>query len=263
MLKQGASSGALLILLMALIMSLSGCPASEPQGPKALVVAMDPRIGAPYVYEPDAKQYGGFEVEVCRYLASKLGRPLEIRPVRWPQLAETVRRRQADLALNAIEKPAKEPAPAELAYTEHYYTAYQQLAVRKSDKFTYNLSDLKGKKVGVVEGSVAQLLLNELNQLKQAKIAIAPYPTPAAAFADLGAGKLQATLTERAFAGWFSREGKIRLAGDRITGELPYVGLVRADQPELLKQLNATLVAARKDPAFSKIFDKWHVSIKR
>lgn len=247
-----------------LLLGLSGCPA-EPAGPVPLRVAMDPRIGQPFVYASAKDQYAGFEVELSQYLAEKLERPLEIVPLRWPTLPEAVRKRRADLALNAIEKPGKGLLPEQLAITEHYYTAYQQLAVRAQDKFTYNLSDLTSKKVGVVSGSVAELLLEELNQLKKAEIQIEAFASPEAVFAALSAGKLQATLTERAFASWyrFQNQKTIRLTGEPITAEVPYVGLVRAEDAELRKDLNRILLEGRKDPVFRKIFDKWHVSIQR
>lgn len=250
--------------LALLLLGLSGCP-TQPSGPVPLRVAMDPRIGQPFVYETTQDQYSGFEVDLSRYLAAKLQRPLKIVPLRWNTLPDAVRKRRADLALNAIEKPGKGLLPEALATTEHYYTAYQQLAVRAQDKFTYNLSDLKTKKVGVVSGSVAELLLEELNQLKKAGIQIEAFSSPEAAFAALNAGKLQATLTERAFASWyrFQNQKNIRLTGEPITAEVPYVGLVRAEDAELLKALNGILIAGRKDPAFRKIFDKWHVSIQR
>lgn len=245
-----------------LLGSLSGCPAQEPQGPAPLRVAMDPRIGLPFIQQANKDQYGGFEVEVCQYLADKLKRPLQIIPARWNDLPELVRKGKAELALNAIEKPAHPIAG--LNSTEHYYTAYQQLAVRKQDKFTYGLGDLKNKRVGVVEGSVAQLFLEELNRLKKAGVQIRAYATPELAFEGLAKGNLNAALTERAFAGWFSWKGaKIRLTGEPISGETPYVGLLRADQTELKHRLDQALKQAFKDPAFRRIFDKWHVSIKR
>lgn len=265
---------AAILLSLALLPGLAGCPSdnSESKGPAPLRVAMDPRIGEPFVFQdkeqadkgqPVQDSYKGFEVDISRYVATKLGRPLEIVVVRWPQLAETVRNKKAELAMSAIEKPAK-PSEA-LSHTDRYYTAYQQLAVPKKDKFTYNLSDIKGKKVGVVEGSVAELLLAELNKLKQAKIAVQTFATHQAAFDALASGKLQATLTERAFASWFSwqKKGAIRLTGDPVASEIPYVALIREDNAELKKSVNDILVKARKDPAFKQIFDKWHVAIKR
>lgn len=262
-----AITTARLVLTGSLSIWLAGCkpqPAEAPKAPPALRVAMDPRLGEPFVYQPSPKTFGGFEVEIARYLATKLKRPLEVVVTPWNQLPESIVRQQADLAVSAIEQPAPGLMPKGLAATRQYYTAYQQLAVAKKDKYTYNLSDLKGKKVGVVDGSVAQLLLQELNKLKQAKIAIVPFASPEAAFAALAAGQLRATLTERAIAGWFSfKSGKTRLTGVPITKPTPYVGFVRAEDAALKKSVDDLLTQAVKDPAFKKIFDKWHVSIRR
>lgn len=250
-----------------LLLLLAGCRPEKADGPKPpppLRVAMDPRIGEPFVYQPTPETFGGFEVDICRYLAGKLHRPLEIVSTPWNQLPESLRKQRADLALNAIEQPAAGQMPEQLIATKQYYTAYQQLAVAKKDKYTYNLSDLKGQKVGVVEGSVAKLLLEELNKLKKAHIKVVPFASPQAAFKALGAGQVRAILAERALAGWYSfKSGKLRLTGEPITRPTPYVGLLRAEDAGLKKSLDGLLTQALKDPAFKKIFDKWHVSIRR
>lgn len=225
---------------------------------------MDSRVGIPLVYKIAEGQFGGFEVEIGHYLGQKLHRKVQIVDVDWDKLEETVRKKKADLALNAIEKPLDNAIPAGLAYTAHYYTAFQQLAVHAEDKFTYNLSDLKGKKVGVVTDSVGALLLQELNRLKHAEIQIVTYDTPAAVFKALVGKEVMATLTERAFASWYSwKDKEVRLTGEPITSEIPYVGMVRADNSELLEHINAILLDVGKDPDFRAIFDKWHVGIKR
>lgn len=260
--RSGLFSYLLAGLMLWLCVILTAC--SSQLESNVLKVAMAPDIGSPYVYSPKEEQYGGFEVEIAEYLAQKLKRPLKIIPMPWKQLASSIQKKQADIAISAIEKPGKGLEPKELIATEHYYTAYQQLAVPKKDKFTYNLSDLKGKKVAVVEHSVSQLLLEELNKLKQAKIQILSYSNPQEVFNTLKTGKAQAALTERAFAGWFVwREKNLRLTGEPITQETPYVGLMHKDQGQLKQEIDQILKQGFKDPAFKKIFDKWHVSIRR
>jgi len=253
--------------LAAGIALLSACPDKPPseQPSPELKVAMDPKIGVPFVRQIGEDQYGGFEVDILKYLADKLKRELKIQATDWETLPEQVRKKRVDLALNAIEKPlAAEDTPSDLAYTEHYYTAFQKLAVHESDDFTYNLSDLKSKKVGVVEGSVGALLLQELNQLKDVGIQIEIFATPEAAFNSLENKEITATLTERSVASWLSwQRNKVKLTGEPIGPEVPYVGLVHADNPLLLNAINKILKAGREDPEFQAIFDKWHVSIRQ
>jgi arginine/lysine/histidine transporter system substrate-binding protein len=250
--------------LLGVVFMLSACAPRPSDDANALVVAMDPAIGSPFVYQAATEQYGGFEVDLCKYLAEKLKRPLKIQSGQWSELPELVRRKKVDLVLNAIEKPVTGHAPKALSFTEPYYTAYQKLAVHNDDNYTYNLSDLKAKKVGVVLNSIGALLLAELNRLKKSEITIVTYTTPDELFAALASKEVTATLTERAVASWYAWKNKqIKLTGDAITTPLPYVALVRTENTELLKAVNAVLKTAGQDPAFQAIFDKWHVSIKR
>lgn len=250
--------------ILGVLLMLLACAPRTGDTTKALVVAMDPAIGSPFVYQAATEQYGGFEVDLCKYVAEKLGRPLKIQPAQWSTLPDMVRRKKVDLALNAIEKPVTGDAPKELSFTEPYYTAYQKLAVHNEDNYTYNLSDLKTKKVGVVLNSIGALLLQELNRLKKADISIVTYTTPDALFAALASKEVTATLTERAVASWYAWKSKqIKLTGDAITTPLPYVALVRTENAELREAVDAILKTAGQDPDFQAIFDKWHVSIKR
>lgn len=259
-----------------LLLLLGGCPQnrdSESQE-RILTVGMDPHIGRPFIYPIESgiagqnapKRYGGFEVEIVEYLARKLNKKLEIREVSWEKLLQEVSRQKIDLALNAIEKPQLNTPqlPPHLAFTEHYYTAFQQLVVRKKDTFTYNISDLRGKKVGVLRDSVSQVLLDDLNRLKNAGLQVVPYDDPEPLFADLALSRLSGILSERALAGWYIwKEPGLRLTGEAITPETPYVGVVHSQNQELLQQINQILQNGRKDPAFMQIFSKWHVSIRR
>ncbi len=243
---------------------LWGCTPTTETAVKPLRVGMDPAIGRPFVYEATEKTYGGFEVELSQYIADKLERPLEIQAHRWNELPTLVQRKKIDLALSAIEKPEKAPAPDKLAFTPAYYTAYQKLSVHNSDNFTYNLSDLNNKKVGVVLNSVGALLLTELNKIKKAGIKIQTFPTPEAVFEALSKKEITAALTERAVASWYAWKHKnVKLTGDAITTPLPYVGLLNQESEALKKDIEAVFKAARQDPEFQAIFDKWHVSIKK
>lgn len=255
--------------LCALLLMLSACPAAQntAEGPAPLKVAMDPSLGSPFVYrigETADASWKGFEVDILHYLAQQLERPLAIEATQWERLAERVQKKEVDLALNAIEKPLSSTLPEQLAYSEHYYTSFQKLAVHTSDNYTYNLSDLKGKAVGVVKDSVGELMLQELNKSKEAGIQIKGFDTPEAAFASLSAKEISATLTERAVASWLSwKKDTVKLTGEPIGAEVPYVALLHSDSSQLLSDINRILKQARNEPDFQAIFDKWHVSIKQ
>lgn len=60
------------------------------------------RVGTSGDYAPFSKGGQGFDVEVARLWASELGRPLELVPFRWPELAERAARGDFDVAMSGV-----------------------------------------------------------------------------------------------------------------------------------------------------------------
>lgn len=60
------------------------------------------RIGTSGDYAPFSKDGQGFDVEVAKLWAAELGRPLELVPFRWPELAEREKRGDFDVAMSGV-----------------------------------------------------------------------------------------------------------------------------------------------------------------
>jgi cyclohexadienyl dehydratase len=60
------------------------------------------RVGTSGDYAPFSKDGEGFDDEVARRFAAALGRPLELVPFRWPELAERVQRGDFDVAMSGV-----------------------------------------------------------------------------------------------------------------------------------------------------------------
>jgi len=60
------------------------------------------RVGTSGDYAPFSKDGAGFDVEVARRFAAELGRPLELVPFRWPELAERAARGDFDVAMSGV-----------------------------------------------------------------------------------------------------------------------------------------------------------------
>lgn len=257
--------------LFLLVLFLGGCkpenvqPTDSPTLPIATVlkVGMDPHLGLPFIQKITRAQqvsYGGFEVDVIQFLAQKLKRQIQIVEVPWDKLLEAVQTGQVDMALNALEKPIKANIYPDVRYSSHYYSSFQQLVILKQDNFTYNLSDLKGKSIGVVKNSTAEALLKELNPLKKANMDIRRFPDPSTLFSALVQRKIKAVLADRAVAQWYKwKYPVLKLTGDRIL-ESPFVIAIHQNQSELLKQINQQLKENARKPDFISIFVRWHLS---
>ncbi|MFI5316412.1 MAG: transporter substrate-binding domain-containing protein [Myxococcota bacterium] len=60
------------------------------------------RVGTSGDYAPFSRDGQGFDIEVARRFAAKLGRPLELVPFRWPELAERAARGDFDVAMSGV-----------------------------------------------------------------------------------------------------------------------------------------------------------------
>lgn len=257
--------------MLLLVLFLGGCkpedvhPTDSPTPPSTTVlkVGMDPHLGLPFIQKTMRGQqvsYGGFEVDVIQFLAHKLKRQIQIVEVPWDKLLEAVQTGQVELALNALEKPINANVYPDVRYSSHYYSSFQQLVILKQDNFTYNLSDLKSKAIGVVKNSTAEALLKELNPLKKANMDIRRFPDPSALFAALVQRKVKAALADRAVAQWYKwKYPVLKLTGDRIL-ESPFIIAIHQSQSELLKQINQQLQQNARKPDFISIFVRWHLS---
>lgn len=184
--------------LAALFCSASLVACQTGSSSASLRVGMDTHLGLPFIAPLENETvYTGFEYDLAEYLATKLGRSLEIVDTPWERLLERLSAGKADLVLSSMEKPSQRQEQTFL-YSTHYYTTYQKLSVRSDDNFTYNLSDLKGEKVGVIEGSVSELLIEDLNKMKNAAIQLQPFLEPQGMFEALAAGELIPLVSSKA-----------------------------------------------------------------
>src|SRR5947199_7772153 len=119
----------------------------------------DSQGGEPYVVQDprDRRRLAGFEVEIAEGLARRLGVRAEFAQNDWQTLIPSLERGDFDVALNGIEvTPARR---ARVAFTRPYYGFAETLVVRRDEGPVHGLGDLRGARVGTLEGSLALDLL--------------------------------------------------------------------------------------------------------
>ena len=100
--------------------------------------AADPEGGAPFVEaDPaDPSRLVGFDVEIARLIADRLGRRPEFVLVAFSSLDQSIARGDADIALGGIEDtPARRAA---MSVTIPYYEFKEVLAVRTADAVAHS-----------------------------------------------------------------------------------------------------------------------------
>src|SRR2546422_10437150 len=189
----------------------------------------DMQGGEPYVFQDprDGRRLTGFEVEIADALARPLGVRAEFAQNAWQPLIPSRERGDFDVALNGIEvTPARR---ARVAFTRPYFAFTETLVVRREDGSVHGLGDLRGERVGTLEGSLALDLVRGAPGVEAVLYEGVEEP-----YLDLERGRLRAVLLDNIIAGRYALpRATLRAAGAGGEGRdaIPR----RPHEPELLR----------------------------
>jgi len=218
--------------------------------------AADPEGGAPFV-EADPSNPSrlvGFDVEIARLIASRLGRQPEFVLVAFSSLDQSIARGDADIALGGIEDtPARRSA---MSVTIPYYEFKEVLAVRTADASRIrSLADLRGRAVATLGGTIAyEILLANQDPLE---LRVLSYDDDVHPYEDLVLGRADAVLLDDVLAK--RRQGT--MAGFSILPEPVatghYVGVLSAASAPLRDAVDEILRNAMREGTLEQIFRSW------
>jgi polar amino acid transport system substrate-binding protein len=214
----------------------------------------DAEGGAPYVFPDPNKpeQLTGFEFDLADALAAKLGLKAQMVQNQWDQLIPALDRGNFDIALNGLELTPDNQQ--HIAMSRPYFVYAQQIITRKSTDGLTRLENLKGKAVGVLSGTVAQRLVE---QMSSAEMRI--YPGNVESFNDLKAERIEAVVLDLPIALHYAKsDGELKFSGEPFAPGYYGIG-VRKDDVKLLAAINMAIEAVAQDGTLERICRKYGV----
>jgi polar amino acid transport system substrate-binding protein len=149
--------------------------------------------GEPYVFEDEAHpgRIQGFEVDIAHALAHELGVRDRFVQSDWSNLVPGLERGDFDVILNGLEETSERRERIRLSVP--YYTYGETLTVRVGSTYR-SLADLKGKRVGTLNQTVARDLL------QAAPLEPVLYEGSQEPYVDLVKGRTEAVLLDNLIA---------------------------------------------------------------
>jgi polar amino acid transport system substrate-binding protein len=221
---------------------------------KGVLVAGVKDAVVPFGYvDEQSKQIVGFDVDICREIANKMGVKLELKPVtsatRIPQLSEGM----VDIAACTMTRKVSREDVIDFSIT--YFMDGQKLLVKKGSNIK-SYKDLAGKKVGTAKGSTSEINMRNI-QPKCTVLSFEGYPE---AFLALKQGKVAAVTTDSVILiglkGSDENPEKWEIVGDFFSRE-PYGIGVRENESNLRDFVNKSLMEMWNDGTYKKIYEKW------
>ena len=186
----------------------------------------------------------GVDVEVCRAIAERLGKPLQIVNVDFDAVIASVVSGKADLAAAGLT--VTEDRKRSVDFSEPYLTTGIVIIYRK-DKPVLSGAACKGKRVGVQGGTTSdEYVVNELHEEPER------FRSDAEAVVALKGGRCDVVICDQILARNCIRGMPELALSDLITTE-SYAIAVRKGRSDLLAAVNATLRELKSDGRL----DRW------
>ncbi|MFC3832594.1 MULTISPECIES: transporter substrate-binding domain-containing protein [Deinococcus] len=243
----------ILIPTLALAASMTASAATAPTTLTKGVL----RIGmegtyAPFTYKDEKGTLTGFDVDIAKAVAAKLGLKAEFVLTEWSGILAGLQANKYDVIVNQVGITAERQKT--IGFSAPYAYSSPQIIVKKAGTFApKTLADLKGKRVGVGLGS------NFEKQLRDASgINVVTYPGAPEYLADLAAGRLDAAYNDRLLVGYLIKSQNLPVRGAGVIGDAEPVGIAMKKANTSLKTaVDRALLQLKADGTYAKISRQW------
>ena len=231
---------------------------TTPAGQKATPVKSTYTIAsdssfAPFVFQDSNNKYTGIDIDLIKAIAKDQGFTIEITNPGFDAALNAVQSGQADgmIAGMSVTDARKET----FDFSEPYYTANAILAVKESSTIA-SYKDLKGKTIGVKNGTASQTFLTK-NQSKY-DYKIKTFSDASSMYDSLNSGSVDAVMDDEPVVKYSISQGqklKTPIKGTPI-GDTAFA-VKKGSNPELIQMFNNGLANIKKNGQYQKILDKY------
>ena len=208
---------------------------------------------APFVFQNDQSKYTGIDMELIKAIAKDQGFTLEISNPGFDAAVSDVQNGNADGMIAGMT--VTDARKATFDFSDPYYTTNSILAVQESSKIS-SYEDLKGKTVGVKNGTASQTFLEE-NKSKYG-YKIKTFSDGASMYDSLNSGSVAAIMDDEPVIKYAIKQGrkfKTPIEGTP-SGQVAFA-VQKDSNPELIEMFNNGFANLKESGEYQKILDKY------
>ncbi len=226
--------------------------------PKKIVVGLDDTF-APMGFKDENGDIVGFDIDLSRAVAKKLGMEIEYKSINWDSKILDLNAGNIDLIWNGLSIT---PERMEQTSMSKPYLSNNQIVITRVDENIKTIKDLDGKIVGTQNQSSGEeiILKNKFNKnFKDFK----SYAQFDQAFMDLDSGRLDAIVVDETFAKYIKnikekKAGKVLyyILNENFGKENMGIAAKKGND-KLIEIIDKTIEEFKNDGTYKKIYDKW------
>ena len=219
----------------------------------------------PFSFLNEQNQLDGFDVDVAKVVAQRLGVKLKLETPSWDVIAAGRWSGRYDICVCSMT-PSEARAQV-FDFPVEYYQSPAVIVVNAKDTAIASGKDLSGKNVGVISASTYEAYLNKDLVIEGAplkypfdNVQVAPYDNETVAFQDLALGsgvRLDAMVTNLITARErIAQDPRFKIAGNTLYAEPNVVAIEKGD-PQWSARVTEVIDQLKADGTLSKISQKW------
>jgi polar amino acid transport system substrate-binding protein len=282
----GRRAAALILTTAALTTSITACGAKKDtssSGASAPAAAVDSAlaakvpasvsadgkilVGSDTTYAPsefldtDGKTAVGFDVDVFKLVAGKLGLKAEFQTATFGDIITGVNSGKYEIGVSSFTINDERKTQVNMV---SYYSAGTQWLTKKGNPAAVKPDAACGKKIAVQKDTVqsddATARSKKCTDAGSAAITVDPYPGQDQATAAVVSGKDDALLADSPVCAYAAKQsnGQLELLGD-IYESAPYGYAIKKDQTAFAEAIRDALKALIADGSYAKALEKWGV----
>lgn len=210
---------------------------------------------APYEFYDENNQIIGFDIDIANKICEELEYTCKFTNQSFDSLIPSLKTRRIDAAISGMD--VTEARKKQVDFSDFYYTDNGAMFTINKDSVK-SVDDLKGKRVGVQNGTTHQKYLMQTYP----DINVVNYDSYEYAILDLKTGRIDAILSDAAVANdWLTSNSSLAQLGEKVTDPAFYgSGLaiaLRKNNTELLNQINDALSKMKANGSYDVIYQKW------
>ena len=245
------------LLLLILPTLLLGCSRQDDtwqrvQETGTLKVGLDPTFPPFELFT--GEELVGIDADLALALGNDLGVDIEFVHFGYDGLYDALLTKQADVLISALVIMPERTK--DFAYSEPYFNAGEILIVAENEAEIDEMANLNGRSLSVEIGSQAHVLAAEWER-KLPNLTILPFNTPDDAITAVLDQTADAVLIDHISGRLFLKDHSgLKRVQEPITVE-PYAIVVRAEDAQLLKQINNSLQRLQSSGTLDEITVEW------
>lgn len=227
--------------------------APAPAAP-AIVVGLDDNF-PPMGFKDEKNELVGFDIDLAKEAGKRLGVAVKFKPIDWNAKEAELNGKRVDVLWNGLT--ITEERKANILFTTPYLENRQIVVVIDKSPLKTK-ADLKGKVVGVQDGSSAIEAVQKDVATAKAIKELKKFGDNVTALMDLSTGRLDALVVDEVVGRYYTakKPGEYRVLDENFGTEDYGVG-TRKDDTDLLAKIQKAMDDMKQDGTAAAISTKW------